>query len=108
MVYGQDNLQVSGFGNLSLVSTDSERYGYRQDISQEDGAFKDELDIHSSSSLGLQLDYAINANFDAVYQGIYRNQNEVDLDTLSSIAFIRFAPSATWSYRLGRTPLDIF
>ncbi len=104
----ENDLQFSGFGTLGVVNVNSDVYGYRQDISQEDGSFDGELELSSTSILGLQLDYAASTSFDLVYQAVYRNQNEITLDTVSSLAFIRYSPSPTWSYRLGRTPLDLF
>jgi hypothetical protein len=102
------SLELSGFGTLGLVSTDSKFYGYRRDIAQTDGAFENEFDFNSVSVFGLQLDANINNALDAVYQGVYRDQNDISVDSITSMAFLRFSPNAAWSVRLGRTPIDLF
>jgi hypothetical protein len=107
-VRSYDDIDFSGFGTLGLVSTDSKYYGYRRDISQEDGAFENEVDFNSVSVFGLQVDANINNSLDAVYQGVYRDQNDISFDSITSMAFLRYSPNATWSVRLGRTPVDLF
>jgi hypothetical protein len=104
----EEQFQFSGFGTLGLVQVDSERYGFRSDISYDDGTFKNELDFRTTSILGIQPEYRFNEQFDFVTQFIYRNQNEYTLDTLTRMAFLRYSPQADFSLRLGRTTIDIF
>lgn len=105
-IAANDNLQVSGFGDISIVASDSKKYGYRKDISYEDGAF--EGDINFVPTLGIQFDYSITENFDLTYQAVYRNQNSLDFDALTNMAFARYVPNSHWTFRVGRTPLDLF
>ncbi|AWB66403.1 hypothetical protein C2869_08160 [Saccharobesus litoralis] len=103
-----EDLRVSGFGTLGFTVHDSEHYGLRNDISAADGSFKDEVDFASNSILGLQLDYDFNANLSAVSQFTYHNQNSFSLDNYISQAYLRYKPTANWTIRVGRTPLDLF
>jgi len=107
-LWANNGIELSGFGTLGLISTDSEFYGYRRDISQADGAFEHELDFNSVSIFGLQLDANINNALDVVYQSVYRDQNDISVDSITSMAFLRYSPHAAWSVRLGRTPVDLF
>jgi hypothetical protein len=103
-----NDIELSGFGTLGAISTDSKLYGYRRDISQDNGVFENEINIKSVSVFGVQLDANINSTFDAVYQGVYRNQNNISIDSITSMAFLRYLPDASWSIRFGRTPIDLF
>jgi len=107
-LWTDSDIELSGFGTLGLISTDSKFYGYRRDISQADGAFEHEFDFNSVSVLGLQLNANINNTFDTVYQSVYRDQNDTSFDSITSMAFFRYSPNAAWSVRLGRTPIDLF
>jgi len=102
------DLHFSGFGTLGVISSDSKEYGYRTDLGQRDGSFNNTPDYESSNVLGLQLDYALHPNADLVFQSVYHNQNTVTLDSTTRLAFARFTANPTWSFRLGRTPLDLF
>ena len=103
-----DNIEYSGFGTIGVVGTDSDFYGYRQDISQTDGAFKHDIDFNSVSVLGLQLNLNINEKMGAVYQTVYHDQNDLSVDSATRMAFLRHSPNAAWSFRAGRTAVDLF
>jgi len=102
------NLHLSGFGSLGVISSDSKTYGYRTDLDQSDGSFNNTPYYASSSILGLQLDYALPANTDLVFQSVYHNQNTLSLDSTTRLAFVRFTANPEWSFRLGRTAVDLF
>ncbi len=103
-----DNLSLSGFGTLGLMSSDSSRYGSRLDISQDDGSFNNHIDYKNSTVFGLQLDYPFNNNTHFVFQSVYNNRPNLDLDTTTRLAFAQFTPAADWSVRLGRIAIDLF
>ncbi len=103
-----DNLSLSGFGTLGIMSSDSSKYGSRLDISQNDGSFNSEIDYENSTALGLQVDYAHNKNSYFVLQSIYHSQIHLDPDSTTRLAFARFSPTPEWSLRLGRTAIDLF
>lgn len=101
-------LEVSGFGNIGLTYNDSEYYGYRRDSSHNNDVFEDEIDLRAISTLGLQLEYNLISSFDAVYQAVYRDQPDFNFDSATQLAFLRYKPNSNWTFRLGRTPFDIF
>ena len=43
-----------------------------------------------------------------VVQAIYRDQDKINFDSILNLAFMRYAPNANWSFRLGRTAFDLF
>ena len=102
------DVRVSGFGTIGFVTTDSKDFGYRADFSKSGGVFKDEFDLAESTNLGIQLDIIASDQIDFVFQGIYRDQEDLDLGSALNLAFIRYAPTANWSFRLGRTAFDLF
>lgn len=104
----EENFRFSGFGTLGLVQTDSSYYGYRSDVSYEDGTFKGELDLGTTSIFGIQPEYHFNDRFDFVSQFVYRNQNNFSFDSALRMAFLRYNPTADLSIRVGRTAIDIF
>lgn len=106
--WASSDVNVSGFGTIGLVVTDSDEFGYRTDFSRLGGVFSGDLDLAQSSNFGVQLDVIANPNFDAVVQVIYRDQQDYDLDAALNLAFVRYAPSPNWSVRAGRTALDLF
>ncbi len=108
LVHADENIQFSGFGTLGVVISDSDRYGYRKDISVERGVYSGDVDFRSNSLLGLQMDYAINQDFDVVAQTVLREVAEPSLERYITLGFLRYKPSVNWSFRLGRTAPDIF
>lgn len=103
----ESDIEVDFFGNIGLVSSDSELVGYRADVSAPNAIF-DNMSFGITSKLGIQLDYQINPDFDVVGQFLYRGEITENLNDLAQIAFIRYRLSDKWSIRLGRTPLDAF
>lgn len=107
-VTAEPEVRVSGFGTIGVVSTDSNEFGYRADFSKTGGVFKNDMDFTESSNLGVQFDIIATDEIDFVVQAVYRDQKVLNLDTLLSLAFIRYSPNANWSFRLGRTAYDLF
>ena len=102
------DLHLSGFGTLGVISSDSKEYGHRTNLDQSDGSFNNTPDYVNSSVLGLQLDYTLRKNTDLVFQSVYHNQHTLSLDSTTRLAFARFTANPAWSFRLGRTPVDLF
>lgn len=107
-VWAAPDVRVSGFGTIGLVTTDSKDFGYRADFSKSGGVFKNEFDLAESTNLGIQFDIIASDEIDFVVQGIYRDQEDLYLDSALNLAFVRYAPTANWSFRLGRTAFDLF
>jgi hypothetical protein len=62
--------------------SDSDHRGYRKDVSSNKGVFSGDIDFKQQSLLGLQANWSISPNLDAVYQGVLRDLAEPSLDTL--------------------------
>jgi len=108
LVWASPDVSISGFGTIGVVTTDSDYFGYRADFSKSGGVFKDDFDFAESTNLGIQFDIIATEEIDIVVQAIYRDQQELNLDTALNLAFVRYAPNANWSFRLGRTAYDLF
>lgn len=104
----ESTVKISGFGTLGVVVTDSDEFGYRSGFSSSGGVFAGQVDFVESSNIGAQFDIIMRPDFDAVVQVIYRNQDEVTLDSVLNMAFVRYSPNPTWSFRGGRIALDLF
>nr|WP_297349075.1 hypothetical protein [uncultured Glaciecola sp.] len=102
------DVRVSGFGTIGFVTTDSREFGYRADFSKSGRVFKNDFDFAESTNLGIQFDIIASDQIDLVFQAIYRDQEDIDLGSALNLAFVRYAPSANWSFRLGRTAFDMF
>tara|TARA_R110001583_G_scaffold10782_7_gene49590 strand:+ start:20636 stop:21880 length:1245 start_codon:yes stop_codon:yes gene_type:complete len=101
-------LKFSGFATIGVVISDSDQYGYRKDVSSDEGVYSGEVDFKQHSLLGLQANWFISSNFDAVYQGVLRDLAEPSLDRYTTQAFLRYEVNANWSVRVGRTAPDLF
>jgi hypothetical protein len=107
-VSADPEVRVSGFGTIGVVSTDSKDFGYRADFSKTGGVFINDFDFAESSNLGLQFDIIASDEIDFVIQTVYRDQQDINFDTVLNLAFVRYMPNANWSFRLGRTGYDLF
>jgi hypothetical protein len=101
-------LKFSGFATIGAVISDSDQYGYRKDISSDEGVYSGEVDFKQHSLLGLQVNWTISSYLDVVYQGVLRDLAEPSLDRYTTQAFLRYEVNANWSVRVGRTAPDIF
>jgi hypothetical protein len=99
---------MSGFGTIGVVVSDSDEFGYRSDFSSVGGVFAGQVDFAESSNIGAQFDIILRPDFDAVVQVIYRNQDNITLDSVLNMAFMRYSPNPNWSFRGGRIAFDLF
>lgn len=98
----------SGFGTLGLATTDSKQFGYRSDMSINDGVDYHEIDFSLISNIGVQLHYKLTDDLDVIGQFIYRKQDENDLDGVTQLAFVKYRVTPKFDIRLGRTAIDVF
>ncbi|WP_199611025.1 hypothetical protein [Flocculibacter collagenilyticus] len=103
-----DNLQLSGFGTLGLTLADSDIYGFRYDVSQPNGVYKDEIDFSVSSLIGGQAEFTITPEFDVVTQAVIKKRFNADIDDYIELAFLRYNPSPDWTFRVGRMGANMF
>ncbi|WP_158966149.1 hypothetical protein [Paraglaciecola sp. L3A3] len=96
------------FGNVSAVTSSSEKLGYKAEIDSEREVFKDEIDFGQHSKLGAQIEYGLSDNIDFFGQILIRSEEKSSFDELLNTAFIRLKLNSTVSLRVGRTPFDLF
>jgi len=98
----------SGFGTIGLATTDSKQFGYRNDMSLNDGVEYHKADFSQVSNIGVQLHYKLTDDLDVVGQFIYRKQDENDLNGVTQLAFAKYRVTPKFDIRLGRTAIDVF
>jgi len=103
-----DNIQFSAFGTIGLVVSDSDRLGYRRDVSYDKDVLADEVDLLNHSLLGLQVDASLTSDLDFVGQVVLRDVAVSKLQQYLTLSFLRYSPTANWQISAGRTAPDIF
>jgi len=106
--FASDDTQFSAFGTIGLVTSDSSRYGYRNDVSYHKGVYSGDIDFLNHSLLGVQLDKSLSSDVDFVGQAVIRDLADPKFERYITLGFLRYAPSANWQLRIGRTAPDIF
>lgn len=100
--------RFSGFGNVGVLTSDSDVLAYRNNMSQSYGTFDNDLDFRTNTKVGFQVEWTNQSDWDAVYQGMLHETRDSKLSDYVRLAFIRYRPSASYSARVGRIPLDTF
>lgn len=108
--YAMDDAPVwsfHGFGNFSASGTDTDRIGFRRDISQANGVTRS-WGIYPDSRLGLQLDVDFNDSLHAGIQWVARNHVGDFFEQNLDWTYLRWRPAADLDVRIGRLGLDLF
>ncbi|MGJ8692661.1 MAG: hypothetical protein ACSHW0_09280 [Thalassotalea sp.] len=103
-----NNTQWSSFGTLGITLADSNTFGYRNDISSDNGVYSGDIDFKSNSLLGGQVETSFTKSFDFIGQAVIRDLIDPDPDDYITMAFLRYTPSAKWSIKAGRLTPDLF
>ena len=101
-----EGLRFSGFGTIGLVNVDAPKgWGFRR--STEQGSSSKETRVDVDSRLGLQVNYALNQQFELVGQvlAMRRRSDAADGDAIEW-AFAAYRPTADLTLRAGRLNLD--
>ena len=98
----------SSFGTLGITLADSNIYGYRNDISSDNGVFANDVDVKSLSLLGGQVETKLNSSVDFIGQAVLRDMNDADVSDYITMAFLRYTPSAKWAIKAGRLTPGLF
>lgn len=104
----RDDVDFSGFGTVGMVLSDSNTYGYRVDVSNDDGVFDGDVDFLSISNLGLQFDIALSETSLLTFQAVAKDQADTAFLDYVTQAFYKHEFSPSIDLRLGRMPLDLF
>jgi hypothetical protein len=102
------DFSFSGFGTVGITTSDSKNYGFRQNISKRNGIYSGDWKFEDASLIGLQLDLTFNNNFQFISQLVLKDQVEQSFNDALELGFFRYNPSPAWSFRIGRTALDLF
>ncbi|MGF1767382.1 hypothetical protein L4D06_08345 [Enterovibrio makurazakiensis] len=104
-VSANEHIQVSGFGNISLIKSGTEDFGYKYDLTKD--AQYGGWAADTGSAFGLQLNAKVSQNVDFVIQGVFQDRIENDLDKTIAWAFLRYRVTPNFTARVGRiaTPL---
>lgn len=104
----QSSLRISGFGSVGVSHVDAPAgWGFRRELNQtgSDASLRADVDTR----LGVQLNYSINPQFEAVAQALFkkRGPHAIASDSLEW-AYLIYRPAAEWTVRLGRVNVDAF
>ncbi|MGX5173278.1 hypothetical protein ACUR5C_04515 [Aliikangiella sp. IMCC44653] len=101
-------VNTSGFGSIIVTANDHKNFGYRNDISANDGVQKGEYSLKPHSNLGYQIDMTLAPQWDIVTQWIIRDQEEQNFDGFTRMALVRYIANNNWTLRAGRIPVNLF
>ncbi len=100
-------MSFKGFGTVGISGSDTERLGFRRDISQNQGVTNNAgFDI--DSRLGLQLDAELNPYWHLGAQWVARSHAGDFIEQNLDWAFLRWSPSLDTDIRVGRLGIDQF
>lgn len=103
----QSSFTVQGFGTLGAARTTSEEVEFVRDISQPRGA-RSKWDGRVDSILGLQANWRITPQLEAVVQGVSRYRYDRTFTPEISWAYLKYDPTPKLSLRGGRLGTEFF
>lgn len=102
-----DAFSVQGFGTLGAVRTTTDSVEFVRDLSQARGA-TDEWTVKTDSAFGLQANWQVSQQWQAVAQVISRYRFDRSFHPEMAWAFVKFEPSPNLSLRAGRLGTEFF
>lgn len=102
-----DSFSIQGFGTLGAVRTTSDHVEFVRDLSQARGA-TDKWTGKTDSALGLQANWQVNPQWQAVAQVLSRYRFDRTFHPELAWAFVKFEPSPNLSLRAGRLGTEFF
>lgn len=102
--------RFSGYGTLGYTADDRSDLVPIRDFSQEpeDKYKTDSTTWRLDSRIGLQGLYRISSKWEALVQGVLRDQVEQNLNNILELGYIRFKAACEWEFRIGRFGYDVF
>jgi len=101
-------LRFNGFGTLGLVRAhNSAGWEFTREKIQpaEEGRIKTKVDTR----VGLQANWQPSPRWEGVTQVVLKNKNpEAPIEQYVDWAFVAYRPTPDWTFRVGRTAIDIF
>ncbi len=102
-----DHINLSGFATFGLVQSGDEDLGFVRDLTRE-GTFDQDISFKQDSLVGLQLDSHFSPDLSATVQLVLRDRADDSLGESIEWAFLRYQLDDEWSFRFGRTVVDLF
>jgi hypothetical protein len=99
-----EQLHLHAFGSLGASYHDAKDLGYRRNIEQKNTVQANQLGFSSDSLVGAQADWFLNDEFATNLQLVSRNNADGNWKPEVITAFIKYKPSETLQFRLGRMP----
>lgn len=103
----EHSLVVHGFGTLGMARTTSDEVEYIRDISQPRGV-RSEWDGRLDSVLGLQANWHIGPELEAVVQGVSRYRYDRTFTPDLAWLYLKYDPAPMLSLRAGRLGTEFF
>lgn len=94
-----DNLQFSGFVNFGLTHASGDQLGFRAQLINEG---RNGFSFAPDSLLGLQVNGAINNQFDFVVQTVLQDRIDSSTSNFLELAFVRYQIDRNWQVKVGR------
>jgi hypothetical protein len=103
-------LRLNGFGTLGVAQTfPGTDWAYQRELSQPSPGNPRGLRADLDSRLGLQANWAMSRQWEAVAQVVLKPMaHEADTQESLAWAFVAFHPTPEWTLRAGRTSPDLF
>ena len=98
----------SGFATLGLAFNNSPTLVFRRDVTQRDGALKDNASWKTDSLLGLQWQGRWSPQWETTIQLVAKDRVDNSLEYSIEWAFIGYRPMEGLNLRLGRLGADVF
>lgn len=100
-------LSFKGFGSLIGTGTDTDKIGFRRDVSKSRGT-TESWDITNDSRLGIQVDAKFTDTLQATVQWVARDHAGDFIEQNLDWAFLRWDARPDINIRLGRLGADVF
>lgn len=101
------NFSLHGFGTLGMARTTSNDAEFVRDLSQPTGVRK-KWDGRLDSLLGLQANWQISPQLEAVVQGVSRYRFDQSFTPEIAWAYLKYDPTPLFSLRAGRLGTEFF
>ncbi|MCE3253134.1 MAG: hypothetical protein K0Q67_2154 [Cellvibrio sp.] len=107
-VWAELEHRFSGFATFGLAFNDNPLLAFRRDVTQNDGAYKDNASWKNDSLVGLQWQGHWSPEWEAAVQLVAKDRFKNTLENSIEWAFIRYRPVDGFDVRLGRMGADVF
>lgn len=100
-------LTLQGFGTLGLARSSNPTADFVRDLSQPNGA-TNSFSARIDSLLGIQANYSINEQLEAVLQGISHYRYDASFSPELTRADLKYSPNSNLSLRAGRIGTEFY